>query len=257
MSVIAGYPAKSASRPRMRGGGQPDRLGEGDPPARRQQRRPGRQRPRHADGIGRALGPDEIEARRREGQRRHVGGQRAEAGGDARRLGPRRRLGQERRVQVHRRHLGLGQRREQRQARRPGAAARVEHPQRPGKPGQRQRPERVGPAPRRLVREPGVQLPEERVHQVAPAAPATGAPSRISFQRIASCSAWKLASTMLAETPTVDQRRPCAVGALDQHAGHRLGAAGGDAHPEIHQLHVGDVSPGTARGPWPARGRAR
>ena len=26
---------------------------------------------------------------------------------------------------------------------------------------------------------------------------------------MASCSAWKLASTMLAETPTVDQRRPC------------------------------------------------
>ena len=33
-------------------------------------------------------------------------------------------------------------------------------------------------------------------------------PSRISFQRIASTSASKLASTMLGDTPTVDQRRP-------------------------------------------------
>ena len=49
------------------------------------------------------------------------------------------------------------------------------------------------------------------------------APARNSFQVMASCSALKEASMMLVETPTVVQRSP-AVGALDHHPGHRLGA---------------------------------
>ncbi len=45
---------------------------------------------------------------------------------------------------------------------------------------------------------------------------------------------------MLGDTPTVDQRRPCAVLAVDDDAGHGLGAALGDADLEIDQPHIVD-----------------
>ena len=54
-----------------------------------------------------------------------------------------------------------------------------------------------------------------------------------------SISASKLASTMLGETPTVNQRSPrCRVAAFDQHAGDRLGAAGQDAHLVVDEFDV-------------------
>ena len=45
---------------------------------------------------------------------------------------------------------------------------------------------------------------------------------------------------MLCETPTVVQRSPFSSCALDQHAGHRLGAAVEDAHPVVDQLQILD-----------------
>jgi hypothetical protein len=65
--------------------------------------------------------------------------------------------------------------------------------------------------------------------------------SRISFHWIASRSASKLASTMLALTPHGRPAAALAVLAVDDDAGHRLGAAIGDADLEIDQLHVVDA----------------
>ena len=84
-----------------------------------------------------------------------------------------------------------------------------------------------------------------------------GAPSAISFHFTASRSASKLASTILADTPTVDQRRPLRILAVDDDAGHGLGAALGDAHLEIDQPDIVDDSADRVQDPWPAPWTAR
>jgi hypothetical protein len=66
-------------------------------------------------------------------------------------------------------------------------------------------------------------------------------PSRISFQRIASSSASKLASTMLGRDADRGPAMPLPVLAVDDDAGHGLGPAAGDAHAEIDQPHVVDA----------------
>ena len=47
---------------------------------------------------------------------------------------------------------------------------------------------------------------------------------------------------MFGDTPTVNQRFALPVAALDQDAGHGVGAAREDTHLVVHQLEIGDVA---------------